>query len=102
MPCAGSMTRAARLAVWRPGGGAACLPAAIAKARASEAAALAANTAHAVHGAIGVTEEYDLQLYTRRLHGWRLAHGSEAYWHQVVGAALMGSGDGAVQFVRGL
>ncbi|CPQ07477.1 acyl-CoA dehydrogenase [Bordetella pertussis] len=117
------MTRAARLAVWRPGGGAACraadgrddslpfraglaqpalLPAAIAKARASEAAALAANTAHAVHGAIGVTEEYDLQLYTRRLHGWRLAHGSEAYWHQVVGAALMGSGDGAVQFVRGL
>ncbi|WP_262334980.1 acyl-CoA dehydrogenase family protein, partial [Bordetella pertussis] len=73
-----------------------------AKARASEAAALAANTAHAVHGAIGVTEEYDLQLYTRRLHGWRLAHGSEAYWHQVVGAALMGSGDGAVQFVRGL
>ncbi|CPQ60365.1 acyl-CoA dehydrogenase [Bordetella pertussis] len=89
MPCAGSMTRAARLAVWRPGGGAAC-------------PALAANTAHAVHGAIGVTEEYDLQLYTRRLHGWRLAHGSEAYWHQVVGAALMGSGDGAVQFVRGL
>ncbi|WP_261006790.1 acyl-CoA dehydrogenase family protein, partial [Bordetella pertussis] len=80
----------------------ALLPAAIAKARASEAAALAANTAHAVHGAIGVTEEYDLQLYTRRLHGWRLAHGSEAYWHQVVGAALMGSGDGAVQFVRGL
>ncbi|CPJ26546.1 acyl-CoA dehydrogenase [Bordetella pertussis] len=75
---------------------------AVAKARASEAAALAANTAHAVHGAIGVTEEYDLQLYTRRLHGWRLAHGSEAYWHQVVGAALMGSGDGAVQFVRGL
>lgn len=59
----------------------ALLPAAIAKARASEAAALAANTAHAVHGAIGVTEEYDLQLYTRRLHGW-LAHGSEAYWRK--------------------
>ncbi|KCV66251.1 acyl-CoA dehydrogenase family protein [Bordetella bronchiseptica] len=80
----------------------ALLPAAIAKARASEAAALAANTAHAVHGAIGVTEEYDLQLYTRRLHGWRLAHGSEAYWHQVIGAALMGSEEGAVQFVRAL
>ncbi|WP_262356918.1 acyl-CoA dehydrogenase family protein, partial [Bordetella pertussis] len=92
----GAMTRCFEMSLQ------ALLPAAIAKARASEAAALAANTAHAVHGAIGVTEEYDLQLYTRRLHGWRLAHGSEAYWHQVVGAALMGSGDGAVQFVRGL
>jgi acyl-CoA dehydrogenase len=30
-----------------------------------------ANTAHALHGAIGVTEEYDLQLFTRRLHEWR-------------------------------
>jgi acyl-CoA dehydrogenase len=59
--------------------------AAVAKARASEAAQLVAATAHAVHGAIGVTEEYDLQLYTRRLHEWRVAHGSEVYWNGEVG-----------------
>ena len=44
------------------------LRAALAKARASEAASLAAPMAHAVHGAIGITAELDLQLYTRRLH----------------------------------
>jgi len=61
------------------------LASAVAKSRASEAAQLVASIAHAVHGAIGVTHEYDLQLYTRRLHEWRMAHGSEAYWNVVVG-----------------
>jgi alkylation response protein AidB-like acyl-CoA dehydrogenase len=79
----------------------ATLPAAIAKARASEAASLTAPIAHAVHGAIGVTEEYDLQLLTRRLHMWRLAHGSENYWHRVVGEALLDAEHmGVVDFVR--
>ncbi|CAI10530.1 putative acyl-CoA dehydrogenase (plasmid) [Aromatoleum aromaticum EbN1] len=63
----------------------ALLPSGMAKARASEAAVQAAAIAHAVHGAIGVTEEYDLQLYTRRLHEWRMAHGSEDYWNLIVG-----------------
>lgn len=58
---------------------------AVAKSRASEAAQFVAATAHAVHGAIGVTEEYDLQLYTRRLHEWRMVHGSETYWNGEVG-----------------
>ncbi|WP_251864635.1 acyl-CoA dehydrogenase family protein [Achromobacter sp. Marseille-Q4962] len=80
----------------------ALLPSAVAKARASEAAALAASIAHAVHGAIGITEEYDLQLHTRRLHAWRLAHGSEAHWNGVVGKALMQGGAGAAEFVRAL
>lgn len=64
---------------------------AAAKGRTSEAAQLVASIAHAVHGAIGVTEEYDLQLYTRRLHAWRMAHGSEAYWYRVLGAEVMAS-----------
>jgi alkylation response protein AidB-like acyl-CoA dehydrogenase len=64
---------------------------AVAKARASEAAQLVASIAHAVHGAIGVTEEYDLQLFTRRLHEWRVAHGSEAYWNRVLGKLLIES-----------
>lgn len=65
------------------------LPSAVAKGRASEAVTVVAPIAHAVHGAIGVTEEYDLQLFTRRLHAWRLAHGSEGHWHRIVGQALL-------------
>lgn len=79
------------------------LAAAVAKARASEAAALVAGIAHAVHGAIGITGEFDLQLFTRRLHAWRLAHGSEAHWHRVVGQALLDrAGTGSGDFVRSL
>ncbi|WP_456280319.1 acyl-CoA/acyl-ACP dehydrogenase [Cupriavidus sp. JZ107] len=77
------------------------IAAAIAKARTSEAAATIAATAHALHGAIGITEEYDLQLLTRRLHQWRMAHGSEAFWEPVVGAACLASGqDTVVDFIR--
>jgi acyl-CoA dehydrogenase len=63
------------------------------KARTSEAAAQAAAIGHAVHGAIGVTEEHDLQLYTRRLWAWRLDFGSEAYWTGMIGRRLLGAGD---------
>jgi alkylation response protein AidB-like acyl-CoA dehydrogenase len=53
---------------------------------------LVASIAHAVHGAIGVTEEYDLQLFTRRLHEWRMAHGSEAHWNPIIGRSMLASG----------
>ncbi|SMP78969.1 acyl-CoA dehydrogenase [Noviherbaspirillum suwonense] len=79
----------------------ALLSSAIAKSRASEAAVPVASIAHAVHGAIGVTEEYDLQLYTRRLHEWRIAHGSEACWNHVIGQAVLAStAPGISDFVR--
>jgi len=68
---------------------------ACAKSTASEAAAQAAPIAHAVHGAIGITEEHDLQLYTRRLWAWRLDFGSESYWNAVVGQRLL-EGTGAL------
>lgn len=74
---------------------------AVAKARTSEAAQVVASIAHAVHGAIGITEEYDLQLYTRRLHEWRMAHGSEAHWQRVIGRLFLDSPETlAVDFVR--
>ncbi len=76
------------------------LTAAVAKARSSEAAQRIAATAHGLHGAIGVTEEYDLQLFTRRLHEWRTAHGSEACWAPVVGEALLSEPVPAVAFAR--
>ena len=62
---------------------------ATAKARCSEAALVVSELAHAIHGAIGFTAEYDLQLFTRRLHAWRQAAGSESYWHDVAGSALL-------------
>lgn len=76
---------------------------AVAKARAGEAAQVVAATAHAVHGAIGITAEYELQLHTRRLHEWRLAHGSEHHWARRLGAAFLAApGVGTADFVRGL
>ncbi|QNO29162.1 acyl-CoA dehydrogenase family protein [Sphingopyxis sp. OPL5] len=74
--------------------------AATAKSVASRAAACVAATAHAVHGAIGISEEYDLQLFTRRLHEWRLADGSETYWNRLLGAARLGDAGRSVDYVR--
>jgi acyl-CoA dehydrogenase len=77
------------------------LQAALAKARTSEAAVTVAAIAHAVHGAMGIAEETDLQLYTRRLHEWRLAWGAETYWNERIGEALLADGRGLfVDLVR--
>jgi len=76
------------------------LTAAMAKSRTSEAAVLVASVAHALHGAIGVTEEYDLQLLTRSLHEWRTAHGSEAYWNTVIGQQVLASEMSLSDFVQ--
>lgn len=62
---------------------------AVAKARTSEAALEVAALSHSIHGAIGFTEEFDLQLFTRRLHAWRQSAGSESYWHTVLGEELV-------------
>lgn len=92
---------AAQLAFQGGEGQPAPLLAATGKARASQAAPLVADIAHAVHGAIGITEEYDLQLYTRRLREWRLAGGSEAHWHERIGAHALSSGSDALSYLRG-
>lgn len=63
--------------------------AAVAKSRTSEAVGIVASTAHAVHGAIGVTNEFDLQLLTRRLHEWRVQYGSEAHWNRALGVMVL-------------
>jgi alkylation response protein AidB-like acyl-CoA dehydrogenase len=76
--------------------------AATAKSVTSAAAVRLAATAHAVHGAIGISEEYDLQLYTRRLHEGRLADGSESYWNRLLGAARLADARGSVDYVREL
>jgi acyl-CoA dehydrogenase len=75
----------------------------IAKSISNESARVCAGIAHAVHGAIGISEAHDLQLYTRRLARWRISFGSEAYWQKSIGRHRLQSDEPtAVDFVRTL
>jgi acyl-CoA dehydrogenase len=65
---------------------------AVAKARVGEAATLACEIAHQVHGAIGFTREYALQLSTRRLWSWREEFGPDPEWAAAVGQAACADG----------
>ncbi len=87
---------ACRSATWQPA------PAlvALAKAQTSQAVARIVAVAHAVHGAIGVTQEFDLQLYTRRLNEWARAGGGVGYWSGVLGQQVLGAKTSALDFVR--
>lgn len=80
---------ASRLALAGPG--VALDPARVGSAKhvASSAAELCSGIVHAVHGAIGVTAEYDLQLYTRRLADWGREHGSALYWSRELGEVVL-------------
>ena len=80
---------AVRLACATPEGDNASLNRAIAKSRASHAAPLIADTAHALMGAIGITAEFDLQHFTRALRAERLHYGSEGYWDEIIGAHVI-------------
>lgn len=81
---------------WHAGAAAA----AVAKGRTSEAAGIIASIAHAVHGAIGVTEEFDLQLLTRRLHEWRVQYGSEAHWNRALGRIVLHENGTPIDWAR--
>ncbi|MCR2835178.1 acyl-CoA dehydrogenase family protein [Parerythrobacter lacustris] len=76
------------------------LRAALAKSVASTAVPLIANIAHSVHGAIGISAEYDLQLFTRRLHAWRAEQGSESRHHRSLGKSLLAGDAKSVDWLR--
>jgi alkylation response protein AidB-like acyl-CoA dehydrogenase len=69
---------------------------AIAKTRVGDAATLAAEIAHQVHGAIGFTRDYSLQLSTRRLWSWRDEFGGDTEWAARVGAFVCAQGSEAL------
>lgn len=56
-----------------------------AKVRAGTSGAEVIRIAHQVHGAIGFTEEYDLQRFTRRIWSWREEFGNEMIWSRRLG-----------------
>lgn len=76
-----------------PGG---LFAAAVAKARASGAVAPVVAIAHQCHGAIGFTREHALHRFTTRALAWRDEAGSEAYWHERLGAAALRAGAGGL------
>jgi len=51
----------------------------------SHAATSVARTAHQMHGAMGTTVEYDLQLSTRRMWSWREEFGGHTFWSRRLG-----------------
>lgn len=69
------------------------LAAAVAKIITGEAATTVAARTHQVHGAIGLTMEYDLQRLTRRMWAWRDEGGTETDWSENVGASVRAEGD---------
>lgn len=83
---------AADMAVEAFGSGLGVLALGAAKARAGEAASVAAGLAHQAHGAIGFTREYRLHRVTRRLWAWREEFGNEAEWNAVVGGIVLAAG----------
>ena len=75
------------------------LLAATAKLRASEAAGVVAPATHAVHGAIGITEELVLGVFTTRLHELRSTGLTERACADLLGGALQASKQGFIDFV---
>jgi acyl-CoA dehydrogenase len=64
---------------------------AVASARVATAdcATMVARTTHQLHGAVGVTREYGLHRYTRRIWAWRDADVSEASWLDCLGTMAL-------------
>jgi acyl-CoA dehydrogenase len=76
--------------------------AAIAKARAAEAAGKVTAIAHQAHGAIGFTAEYALFRHTRLMWQWRDRWGDERHWQAVLGRAALAAGpDGLFDLILG-
>lgn len=63
-----------------------------AKVRTASAATAGSAIAHQLHGAIGITQEHTLGIFTRRLWSWREEWGSERECAARIGAAALRSG----------
>jgi len=76
---------------------------AIAKVVVNDAASAVCAIAHAVHGAVGISEEFDLQLYSRRLRRWQISFGSAEFWARRIGIARLSNNCArSVDFIRGV
>ncbi|MFA7270682.1 MAG: acyl-CoA dehydrogenase family protein [Sterolibacterium sp.] len=69
---------------------------AAAKIRVGQAARTMTSLGHQIHGAIGFTLEYPLNLWTRRLWAWREEYGNEADWAHHLGSIIVDRGADAL------
>jgi acyl-CoA dehydrogenase len=90
---------AAALAVRSVGSGDPGLEVAAAKIVVGRAADEVAIHAHQAHGAIGMTREYLLHPYTRRLWTWRAEYGSAKDWSGALGRVAINDRDRLWPFV---
>lgn len=73
-----------------------------AKLNANQAATRATKACHQAHGAMGMTQEYPLHHYSRRLWAWRSEYGGTQEWSHVVGRAVAAAGaDGLYPLIAG-
>jgi alkylation response protein AidB-like acyl-CoA dehydrogenase len=72
----------------------------IAKARVGQAATPVCAVAHAILGAIGVTQEHELHHHSRALRKLQLRHGGEAWWMRRVGTRVIASGQDCATLAR--
>jgi acyl-CoA dehydrogenase len=68
------------------------LQVATAKETAGRAGSTVARLAHQIHGAMGLTWEYPLRLWTTRLWAWRGEYGNDEYWAQIIGHHALNAG----------
>jgi acyl-CoA dehydrogenase len=61
-----------------------------ARSRIADAADAAVTIAHQVHGAIGFSREYPLNVRTRRLMAWRDDYGEVLYWRRRLASGFLG------------
>ena len=88
-----ALTRmAAESAARAAGRGPAAFEIASAKVVANQAATRATKACHQAHGAMGMTQEYPLHHYSRRLWTWRTEYGGTREWSQWVGKVAIAQG----------
>ncbi|GAA4978641.1 acyl-CoA dehydrogenase family protein [Yinghuangia aomiensis] len=71
----------------------ALVPVAAARIIAAQTASACAQVAHQLHGAMGVTNEYALHRFTRRLWAWRDADTTERQWAEELGARVLSASE---------
>jgi acyl-CoA dehydrogenase len=75
---------------------------AAAKVLADEAARIAGRSAHQAHGAMGMTQEYSLHQFSRRLWSWRNEYGNSRFWTRHLGGIVVAHGaDGMYPLISG-
>ncbi len=66
-----------------------CQQLAIAQFQIAHIADSIADMAHAIHGAIGISQEYPLHQYTRRIRECKSCFGSAQYWATAIGQHIL-------------